>query len=84
MQGLDRLIDTIRRDDRDPALRADIVACESLDPTERPREDGAIPIACGFFPRERHGRCAGNIAVQDRRLSVLLTRSLPWGIPEVP
>lgn len=54
------------------------LARESLDPTERPSEDTAIPIAYWFFLCERHDRLTGNINFQDNLLSVLLTRSLPW------
>jgi hypothetical protein len=58
------------------------LARESLDPTERPNEDSTIPIAYWVFLCERHDHLTGNIHFQDNLPSVLLTRNLPWEMPE--
>ncbi|MGH6640153.1 MAG: esterase/lipase family protein [Polaromonas sp.] len=58
-----------------------LLARETLDPMAEQNEESFLPIAYWFFLCENHERLTSNINFQDNLLNVLLTRTLPWELP---
>ena len=59
-----------------------LLARETLDPMAPQSEDSFLPVAYWFFLCERHDQLTNNVNFQDNLLNVLLTRSLPWEMPD--
>ncbi len=59
-----------------------LLARETLDPMAPQSEESFLPVAYWFFLCERHDQLTNNVNFEDNLLNVLLTRSLPWEMPD--